>query len=581
MAQRYWKGILWYAKSDMLWRASAWISVAPKGTERAVAALQDVAKSRSAWESEHYILIKDGRGLPMTTSGNIMKDADGNLPGFVARITDIAACKKPEEALQESERRYRLLAENVSDVIWVTDMNLRPTYLSPSHTRLTGYSVEEAMGRGIEESLPPASFKAAAEAFAKAVVSQEKGAGNAVLGLPPLELEMKRKDGSTVWVASTMNFIRDSDGRPIEMLGVLRDITDRKRAEELFRALSESSPVAIYVVSDGTFQFVNPQFQRYVGYTEAELLGMDPLEMVFPEDRSRVRQNAVQMLRGERAAEYEYRIITRSGQTMWVMETVISIQYLGRRAALGNLMDISERKESEEKLKETLAELERSNKELEQFAYVTSHDLQEPLRMVASYVQLLSQRYKGKLDTDADDFINFAVDGANRMQRMIQDLLAYSRLSTRGKSLELTDCEAVLNQVIDNLKLAIEESSTVITHDALPVVPADDSQLSQLLQNLIGNAIKFRSEVPPGIHVSAVERGSDWLFSVRDNGIGIDPRYHERIFVLFQRLHRRDQYPGTGIGLAICRRIVERHGGKIWIDSELGKGSTFYFTIPK
>ena len=249
--------------------------------------------------------------------------------------------------------------------------------------------------------------------------------------------------------------------------------------------------------------------------------------------------------------------------------------------------DITERKQAEERI-EILNEhlmartqdLERSNKDLQEFAYVASHDLQEPLRMVASFTQLLAKRYKGKLDSDADDFIGYAVDGANRMQKLIQDLLSYSRVGTRGKDFQPTDCEAVLIEARENLRAAIEETGAVITHDPLPTVMADKAQLTQLFQNLLSNAIKFHGEEPPSIHVSAEQKGMEWTFSVRDNGIGMDSRYFTRVFVIFQRLHGRDEYGGTGIGLALCRRIVHRHGGKIWVESEPGKGSTFFFAFP-
>ncbi|HHT9134099.1 MAG TPA: sensor histidine kinase [Candidatus Avalokitesvara rifleensis] len=249
--------------------------------------------------------------------------------------------------------------------------------------------------------------------------------------------------------------------------------------------------------------------------------------------------------------------------------------------AQGLEVEITEHKLAEGKLSRTVTDLERSNAELQQFAYVASHDLQEPLRMVASYTQLLARRYKGNLDADADEFIAFAVDGANRMQTLINDLLQYSRVGTRGKPFELTNTKTVLDQTVSNLDVAIKESGAVITHDTLPTVMADATQLTQVFQNLISNAIKFRSKETPRVHVSAKEKENEWVFSVRDNGIGIDPQYFDRIFVIFQRLHGKTEYPGTGIGLAVSKRIVERHEGRIWVESKEGKGSTFYFTIPK
>jgi light-regulated signal transduction histidine kinase (bacteriophytochrome) len=217
---------------------------------------------------------------------------------------------------------------------------------------------------------------------------------------------------------------------------------------------------------------------------------------------------------------------------------------------------------------------------LQQFAYVASHDLQEPLRMITGYTNLLAKRYRGKLDASADEFIDFAVDGANRMRVLINDLLTYSRVGTHSSKPAPTDCELVLSQTLAGLELAIRESGATVTHDALPTVNGDEVQLGQLFQNLIGNALKYRNEHEPAVHIGCERRDNDWLLSVCDNGIGIDPRFAERIFVIFQRLHTREQYPGTGIGLAVCKRIVERHGGKIWVESEPGKGSTFYFTLP-
>lgn len=232
-----------------------------------------------------------------------------------------------------------------------------------------------------------------------------------------------------------------------------------------------------------------------------------------------------------------------------------------------------------ERAQENLA---RSNKELEQFAYVASHDLQEPLRMVSSFTQLLAQRYEGQLDEKAQKYIRYAVDGAVRMQRLINDLLSYSRVATRGKPLEPTDTHAVLGEALRNLATLLEEQRAIVTTDELPTVPADASQLTLLFQNLVSNAVKFHgAEVPPRAHVSARDAGAEWVFSVRDNGIGIDRQYAERIFVIFQRLHTREEYPGTGIGLAVCKRIVERHGGRIWFEPAPGGGTTFFFTLPK
>lgn len=232
-------------------------------------------------------------------------------------------------------------------------------------------------------------------------------------------------------------------------------------------------------------------------------------------------------------------------------------------------------------LKEVNVNLLYSNRELEQFAYVASHDLQEPLRAVNSYAQLLVRKYQGNLDAKADKYLGYIMEGATRMQQLINDLLEFSRVGTRGKELQPTDCESLLSQVLENLQVAIAQSQAQVTHAPLPTVMGDKIQLIQLFQNLISNAIKFRREEPPSVHISAAPLENEWVFSIRDNGIGMEPEYFERIFVIFQRLHSRVEYPGTGIGLAVCKKIVERHGGRIWVESQLGVGTTFHFTLPK
>jgi light-regulated signal transduction histidine kinase (bacteriophytochrome) len=280
-----------------------------------------------------------------------------------------------------------------------------------------------------------------------------------------------------------------------------------------------------------------------------------------------------------------FRTIQRAAETLRQARDDLEIQVRQRTAELqdanANLsVELDERRRAEQLLARHAEELTRSNAELEQFAYVASHDLQEPLRMVSSFTQLLGKRYRGKLDQDADEFIGYAVDGATRMQRLINDLLAYSRVGTRGKPFKPTDCTIIFREARDNLMKAIEESSAVITQAPLPMVRGDEVQLIQLFQNLLANAIKFRSQESPQIQVSAERRGQEWVFAIKDNGIGIASEHQARIFSIFQRLHHRSEYPGTGIGLAICKKIVERHGGRIWVESQPGEGSTFYFSIP-
>ena len=311
------------------------------------------------------------------------------------------------------------------------------------------------------------------------------------------------------------------------------------------------------------------------------LVGQLFTRLIFREDQNIYYGCHKQLVETRENKICRIRMVKKDGNPLWVRINISIAQGIdGSTRFRAVIIDISERKQVDEKLSQVMEELTRSNEELEKFAYVASHDLQEPLRMVSSFARLLENRYKGKLDQDADDFINFAVDGANRMQVLITDLLAYSRVGRWGNEFKEVSSEAVLERALSNLKTVVEQRGAVVTRDPLPVMMGDDSQLAQLFQNLIGNAVKFCKDRTPHIHVSSERRGNKWVFSVRDNGIGIAPEYFERIFLIFQRLHGKQEYPGTGIGLAICRKVAERHGGRIWVESEPGSGSTFYFTIP-
>jgi len=353
-------------------------------------------------------------------------------------------------------------------------------------------------------------------------------------------------------------------------------------AELRYRTLVEQSPAVTYevalsdaVVGEKHTVFISPQIKTLLGFTPAEWIADTGLwlRQIHPDDYARVLAEVTEKEKNHLDLNIEYRMLTRNGQTVWLHSHSIDIpSQIGIRHGL--MRDITERKQAEDELK-------RSNAELEQFAYMASHDLQEPLRAVAGMVQLLGQRYKGKLDERADEYIGHAVEASTRMQNLINDLLDYSRVSRFGKMFDETDLENCLKNALGNLQLSIQESNTQLTHDPLPTLRLDGAQMTQVLQNLIGNAIKFRGARPLRIHIGAKKLEQAWQFNISDNGIGIEPQYFERIFLIFQRLHTRREYPGTGIGLSLCKKIIEQHGGQIWVESQPEQGSTFYFTIPE
>ncbi len=355
---------------------------------------------------------------------------------------------------------------------------------------------------------------------------------------------------------------------------------------ELLRLLSqafESNIEAVFIADmRGRILHANRTVAEVSVYAPEELAG-EPWQMLFVDQASPAIAAIWETVSAGGRWQGETQLRRKAGEDFPAWINVSSVKNDNGIVThfIVEFSDITAFKQTQEELAQRTEELAHSNRELEQFAYVASHDLQEPLRMVASYTQLLARRYKDKLDADANEFIHYAVDGATRMQALIIDLLTLSRVGTHGKPIELCESGAAYNRAIANLRLAIEESGAQVTCDAMPMLTADISQLTQLFQNLIGNAIKFRGEVSPQIHVGAQKNGDgEWRFAVRDNGIGIEPEFYERVFVIFQRLHGKHEYPGTGIGLSVCKKIVERHGGRIWIESAPGNGTTFYFTLP-
>jgi len=486
-------------------------------------------------------------------------------------------------AVQESEKKYRSLVGNIPDVIWSCGRDRDISFISANVERVCGYSAEEfhALGPSLWfANVHTDELELVREAFHSLFTRDD---------VFDVEYRYRRMDGEWIWLHDRAMGTYERDGvRHAD--GLFTDITDRKRMEEAlkesetkFRSLVEESLVGVYIIQDQIFKYLNPKLAEIFGYEAAELLDRKgPVDLVLPDDWPMVEENLRRRQAGEiKSLNYAFRGVTRGHEVIHLEVFGSLTVYHGRPAVIGTMLDVTDRKRAEEALAAQTQELARSNGELEQFAYVASHDLQEPLRMVSSYMQLLARRYKGKLDADADEFIAFAVDGATRMQRLIKDLLMYSRVGTKGKEPVPTDCGAVIGYALDNLQQAIAEKGATVTHDELPTIMGDEVQLTQLFQNLIGNAIKFQGEEPPQVHVGVLREGSGWLFSVRDNGIGIAPEHFERIFQIFQRLHGREEYPGTGIGLSVCQKIVERHGGRIWVDSAPGNGATFCFTVPE
>ncbi len=447
-------------------------------------------------------------------------------------------------------------------------------WANEAELRLLGYSRDEYVGHNIIEFHVD-------EPLIRDILRRLRG-NEQINGC---EARLRCKDGSIRYVSINSSVYRH-DGRFVHTRCVTLDISERKKSEEVHQRLAaivESSDDAIVSKDlNGIIKSWNRGAERIFGYTAEEIVGKHISILAAPGRVDEIPDILRRLARGERIDHYQTKRKTKDGRILTVSLTISPI-----RDASGTIVgaskvarDITQREQQEREILRANAALTRSNADLQQFAYSASHDLQEPLRMVATYSELLRREFGGKLGPSGDQYINYTIQGALRMEELLKDLRAYTIASTAEQAPpEDIDAAAILAKALASLEAAIKESGASITSAALPRVHIHDFQLQQLFQNLIGNAIRYRSSEPPRIHVAAVSRDSDWLFSVQDNGIGIDSQYKEQIFGLFKRLHSSAEYPGTGLGLAICQRIVEREGGRIWVESEPGRGSTFFFTV--
>lgn len=475
-----------------------------------------------------------------------------------------------DEARAREQALLRDMLEAVPSAIVTVDADRRITMANVSAERLFGRPRASLVGQSIE-SLMPERYRDAHPAlvagYQRQPTTRPMGAGRELFAL--------RDDGQEVPVEIGLSPIDSSQGRLT--LASITDISERKASETLrarLAAIVETSDDAILSKTPASIVTSwNQGATRLLGYTEPEMIGRSVLSVVPEALTDEEAELTGRLLRGEHIAHYETRRRHRDGREIDVSVTLSPIYAQGVVVGISSIMrDIT-------KARQMATELQRSNAELSQFAYVASHDLQEPLRTVANYTELLAERYRGKLDEKADKYIHYATDGARRMQRLVTDLLAYSRVGSQGKPLVPVDSAAVVELVLQSLRLRMKETGGRVELGELPWVMADEVQLQQLFQNLIGNALKFRGEAPPVVQVRARRQDAFWRFEVVDNGIGLDTRYADRIFQMFQRLHAVGKYEGSGIGLSIAKRIVERHGGTIGVESQPGQGATFHFTL--
>ncbi len=582
---------------------------------------QTMRQGSSAVYEKEYIR-KDGSIFPVNLRTSLIRDNRGKPVGFWKIARDMTESKRTEQALIESEKRFRTLFEEMISGFAlheiIVDENGKPVdyrflEVNSGFEKLTGLRKKNIVGKTVREVIP------GIEPF------WIERYGNVALTGEPLEFVGHSADLGKYYEAKAF---RPETGK---FAVIFNDVTERrdaeialKASENLFRTLFDSMVNSVSLNEivedengepvDAIFLEVNPAFEQMTGLKRDDIIGKREYD-IFPffdkrwvkicgkvartgvsttMEQYNARLDRYYILKIYSPASGKFAVIReditekrKSEERLKVQSKRIQTQNeeLARQNEELRLVQqelelrLHELRRAQGDLDKKMLELKSANEELQRFAYVASHDLQEPLRMISSYLQLLERRYKNRLDQDADEFIDFAVNGAKRLQKMIESLLEYSRVETRGEPFKEFSSDEALDDALDNLEVAIAENDAVITRQKLPMVLGDAGQISRVFQNLISNSLRFRSKERPKIQISASRQNGEWLFSVRDNGIGIDPQYHDKIFVIFQRLHGHD-YPGTGIGLSISKRIIERHGGRIYMESAPGKGSIFHFTLP-
>jgi PAS domain S-box-containing protein len=532
---------------------------------------------------------KDGSYIDIRVSTALLRDKDNTVTGIVSLYVDLTeqkqAAREREQAREEIERQWHTFDTALShtpDSIYIFDREGRFVYANRNLLQLWGKTLEQARGKALLELGYPLDFAERVQRQIRAVIETGKPVRD--------ETSLDKFTRTARQYEYIFTPILGNSGEVEAIAGSTRDITDRhearaalekanadlEQARQQLAAIFESMTDAFFAVdNDWRFTYVNRQAEKVLFRLREDLLGKNIWEEFAPAVGSAFYREYHRAKAQEEPVEFE--------EYYEPLKTWFEVRAYPSAEGLGIYChDITERKVAQEALRRQAEELARTNASLEHFAYAAAHDLQEPLRMVSTFTQLLGRRYAGRLDEEADEYITHAVEGAKHMEMLVRDLLAYTRVAVSGEEThEMVNTERVLANTLSSLTAAIHQAGVVINHTPLPPVPVQEVHLQQLFQNLIGNAIKYRNKKNPRVDISVAEEGGMWRFSVQDNGIGIEDQYKEQIFGLFKRLHSQQEYEGTGIGLAICQKIVHRYNGRIWVESRPGEGSTFFFTIPR